>query len=81
MTQNSTVGWLRLISTLALAGGGAYFIFALNSAAVLELLIWVEFTSGSPGLSGVFIMVSVIAIFTIGCYVANWIAAGFRRAE
>jgi hypothetical protein len=29
----------------------------------------------------VFIMVSVIVIFTIGCYVANWIAAGFRRAE
>jgi hypothetical protein len=81
MTQNSTVGWLRLISTLVLASGGAYLIFVLNSAAVLELLVWVEFISGSPGLSGVFIMVSVIVIFTIGCYVANWIASGFRHAE
>lgn len=81
MTQNSTVGWLRLISTLALAGGGAYFMFVLNSAAVLELLVWVEFTSGSPGLSGVFIMVSVIIVFTISCYVASWIASGFRRVD
>ena len=81
MTQNSTVGWLRLISTLALAGGGSYFMFVLNSAAVLELLVWVEFTSGSPGLSGVFIMVSVIIVFTISCYVASWIATGFRRVD
>ncbi len=81
MTQNSKVGWLRLISTLALAGGGAYFMFVLNSAAVLELLVWVEFTSGSPGLSGVFIMVSVIIVFTISCYVASWIASGFRRVD
>ena len=81
MTQNSKVGWLRLISTLALAGGGSYFMFVLNSAAVLELLVWVEFTSGSPGLSGVFIMVSVIIVFTISCYVASWIASGFRRVD
>ena len=81
MTQNSTTGWLRLISILALVSGGSYVIFALNSAAVLELLVWVEFTSGSPGLSGVFIMVSVIVVFTISCYVASWIASGFRRVE
>ena len=81
MTQNSKVGWLRLISTLVLAGGGSYFMFVLNSAAVLELLVWVEFTSGSPGLSGVFIMVSVIIVFTISCYVASWIASGFRRVD
>jgi len=81
MTQNSTTGWLRLVPTLALVGCGSYFIFVLNSAAVLELLIWVEFASGSPGLSGVFIMVTEIVVFTIGCYIANWIASGFRRAE
>ena len=81
MTQNSTTDWLRLVPTLALVSGGSYFIFVLNSAAVLEILIWVEYTSGSPGLSGVFIMVAVIAVFTIGCYIASWIASGFRRVE
>ena len=81
MTQNSTTGWLRLISILALVSSGSYLIFVLNSAAVLELLVWVEFTSGSPGLSGVFIMVSVIIVFTISCYVASWIASGFRRVD
>jgi hypothetical protein len=81
MTQNLTTGWLRLISIFALVSGGYYFIFVLNNADIQELLIWVEFASGSPGLSGVFIMVTVIVLFAISCYVSSWIASGFRRAE
>lgn len=80
MTQNLTTGWLRLILIFALVSGGYYFIFVINNAAVPELLIWVEFASGSPGLSGVFIMVTVFVLFTIGCYISNWIASGFRHA-
>lgn len=81
MTQSRITGWLRLVSTIALVVGGYYFVFVVNNVAFQELLIWVEFTSASPGLSGVFIMVSVIVLFSIGCYIASWIASGFRRVE
>ena len=80
MTPKPTAGWVRLSITLAVLGFAYLVLVVIYPAAVKELLIWVEFSSASPGLSGAFILFSMIAIFVSACFVVNWVACGFKRA-
>jgi hypothetical protein len=81
MGHQSTAGWVRLFITLAILGWACFGVFVINSAAVQEFLMWIEFTSASPGLSGAFILFSVIAIFIGGCFVVDWVASGFKSSD
>ncbi|MFT5446099.1 MAG: hypothetical protein ACI9DC_001261 [Gammaproteobacteria bacterium] len=80
MTHRPTVGWVRLFITLAILGSAGLIFFVIKPAAVEEFLVWIEFSSASPGLSGAFILFSMIATFIGGCFVANWVASGFKSA-
>ena len=72
-------GWLRLFAVLSGVCAVAVFVFVLNAEAASAFLYWVEYLSAMPGLSGAFLLVLTIALFIAGCFVANWIASGFRE--
>lgn len=80
MTYSPTAGWIRLFITLAILALAYLILFGINPSAVQNFLIWIEFSSASPGLSGAFILFSMIVIFLCGCFVINWIISGFKRA-
>ena len=80
MTHKPIAGWVRLLITLAILVSAGLIVFVIKPTVVQEFLMWIEFSSASPGLSGAFIVFSLIATFIGGCFVANWVASGFRRA-
>ena len=80
MTPIRNAGWRRLLG--AVAGFGAVSYAAYGNIDVLtKSLYWVEYTSKQPGLSGVIIVVGLIAAFVGGCFLVGWIASGFRSTE
>ncbi|MCH9675459.1 MAG: hypothetical protein K0U93_28740, partial [Gammaproteobacteria bacterium] len=79
MTSNSAAGWIRLFITLAILTLGYVLIFVLNS--VEGFLRWMEFSSGSPGISGAFIVAALIGLFIGACFLVNWIVSGFKASQ
>lgn len=73
-----TSGWNRLFGVLGCLAAVGTFIFVFNAEAALAFLYWIEYLSAMPGLSGAFLLVLAIMLFGLGCFVANWIASGFR---
>jgi hypothetical protein len=69
---------VRLFATLAVVSSICLFVFVLEPTTIRKILLWIEFSSASPGLSGAFIVFSLIATFMGGCFVASWVASGFR---
>ena len=76
-----TSGWIRLFGVFACVVAVGAFVFVFNAEATVAFLYWIEYLSAMPGLSGAFLLVLAIVLFGVGCFVANWIASGFRRAE
>jgi hypothetical protein len=71
MTYSPTAGWIHLFITTAILAIAYLILFGINPAAVHNFLIWIEFSSESPGLSGAFIVFSMMVIFLGGCFVVN----------
>ena len=80
MTPIWNAGWRRLLGSVAGFGAVSYAAF-WNIDVPTKSLHWVEYTSKQPGLSGVIIVVALIAAFVGGCFLVGWIASGFRSAE
>jgi len=74
-----SAGWVRLLVVLSCISMAGVFVFVVNAEASMAFLYWVEYLSAMPGLSGAFLLVLTIALFIAGCFLANWIASGFRR--
>ena len=76
-----TSGWIRLFGVFGCVVAVGAFVLVFNAEATVAFLYWIEYLSAMPGLSGAFLLVLAIVLFGFGCFVANWIASGFRRAE
>ncbi len=81
MTFNELSGWLRLFITFAVVLSSCLFVFVIEPNTIQKFLLWIEFSSASPGLSGAFIVFSLLATFMGGCFVASWVASGFRPTD
>ena len=80
MTPIRNAGWRRLLGAVAGFGAVSYAAF-WNIDVFTKSLYWVEYTSKQPGLSGVIIVVALIAAFVGGCFLVGWIVSGFRSTE
>ena len=76
-----TSGWIRLFGVFGCVVAVGAFVFVFYAEATVAFLYWIEYLSAMPGLSGAFLLVLAIVLFGVGCFVANWIASGFRRVE
>ncbi len=76
-----TSGWIRLFGVFGIVAAVCAFVFIFNAETAVAFLYWIEYLSAMPGLSGAFLLVLAIVLFGVGCFVANWVASGFRRAE
>tara|TARA_B100000459_G_C8575997_1_gene200993 strand:- start:307 stop:540 length:234 start_codon:yes stop_codon:yes gene_type:complete len=76
-----TSGWIRLFGVFGCVAAAGAFVFVFNAEAAVAFLYWIEYLSAMPGLSGAFLLFLAIVLFGVGCFVANWVASGFRRAE
>ena len=76
-----TSGWIRLFGVFGCVVAVGAFVFVFIAEATVAFLYLIEYLSEMPGLSGAFLLVLAIVLFGVGCFVANWIASGFRQAE
>ena len=79
MSETTRGGLLRLCSSLVVLATIYYLAFVINGNVLQNFLVWVEFKSANPGLSGALIVFSGLALFTAACYIVNWIDLGFKR--
>lgn len=78
MNENTGRGLLRLASALCILSAFYYLVFVLNENLIEDVLIWVEFKSAGPGLSGALIVFLGLSGFAGACFAVNWIAVGFK---
>jgi hypothetical protein len=78
MNENTGRGLFRLASALIILSAFYYLAFVLNENLVEDILIWVEFKSAGPGLSGALIVFLGLSGFAGACFAVNWIAVGFK---
>lgn len=71
-------GWVRLCASTAVFAAIALAVFGPGHMHFREFLVWTEYLSASPGLSGAMLLVAVMVGFVGACYLANWVAAGFK---
>jgi len=78
MSETTLGGLLRLCSSLIILATIYYLAFIVNGNVVQKFLVWVEFKSASPGLSGALIVFSGLVLFAAVCVIVNWIVVGFK---
>jgi hypothetical protein len=80
-TADHPSGPARLMFALAGACAGYILLVPVGGDAIEWLLWHIEHLTDIPGLSGLFLLLLSPLAFLAGCFLVDWVLAGFRRAS
>jgi len=72
-------GPLRAVLALLLVGAIALAIFGPAGNLVYKALLWVEYLSNTPGVSGFALLLLSPAAFLAACFLVEWVVEGYRK--
>jgi hypothetical protein len=72
-------GPLRLVIAALLAAGILLAIFGPAGNLVYKALLWVEYLSNTPGVSGFALLILSPGAFLAVCFLVEWVVEGYRK--
>ena len=72
-------GPARALLAVGLVGGLALSIVGPAGNVLYKALLWVEYLSNTPGVSGFALLLLSPAAFLAACFLVEWVVEGYRK--
>ncbi len=72
-------GSARAALAVLLVGGLALSMFGPAGNVLYKALLWVEYLSNTPGVSGFALLLLSPATFLAACFLVAWVVEGYRK--